>query len=275
MDAGFQEVEEGACWWCCAPADSREHKLKRSDIVREYGDPPYTGQRTLTYFRSSPSGTTKHDFSGPKSPVVKFAPSLCAHCNGARSQPFDRAWDLLGAHLADEEDAILASQALDLEAVYGDGWDEAAMDLARYVAKHMVCRIVQELPPPARIDPALIAFLDGGAYPHWLSLDFCLDVGVRDMLRLTRSAPCPDRAAAEAGFLAMSSIFGVIHPETQQWSEPQGGLHYRWLAIYWKAGTPEPTASFKPGRAAIALRPCDGVFGTEGRQAFALALQQL
>lgn len=82
-----------------------------------------------------------------------------------------------------------------------------------------------------------------------------------------------DRSAAEAGFLAMSSISAVIHQETEQWSEPQGGLHYRWLAIYCKAGTPEPTASFKPRSAAIALHPCDGVFGGEGRQAFAQALQ--
>lgn len=270
MHGGYEELEEGACWWCGAPADSREHKLKRSDIVREYGDPPYAGQRTLTYF----SNSAKHDFSGPKSPLVKFAPSLCASCNGTRSQPFDRAWDALGAHLVEEEEAILASGALDPEAVYGEAWKEEELNLARYVVKHMVCRIVQELSPPARIDPALIAFLDGGAYPAWLSLDFCLDVGTRDMLRLTRSAPCPeDPSAAEAGFLAMSSIFAVIHPETEQWSEPQGGLHYRWLAIYWKAGTPEPTATFQPGAAEIVLRPCDGFFGPEGRKAFSQALQ--
>lgn len=272
MDVTWHEAEGGACWWCHAPADSREHKLKRSDIVREYGTPPYTGQRTLTYFSSNKH---KQDFSGPKSPLVKFAPSLCAPCNGARSQPFDRAWDILGAHLDEDEQAILAASALDLQTVYGDAWEEEAMNLARYVVKHMVCRIVQELPPPARIDPALIEFLDGGAYPDWLSLDFCLDVGVRDMLRLTRSAPSPeDPAASEAGFLAMSAIFAMMHPESAEWSEPQGGLHYRWLAIYWKAGAPEPAASFGPGKATIALRPCDGVFGPEGRKAFALALEQ-
>jgi hypothetical protein len=41
------ELVQGSCWWCGAPADSREHKLKRSDLVREYGTPPYGGMRTL------------------------------------------------------------------------------------------------------------------------------------------------------------------------------------------------------------------------------------
>jgi hypothetical protein len=193
-----------------------------------------------------------------------------------RAQPAIRSGlGVLDAHLDEDEQAILAAGALDLQAVYGEVGEEEAMNLARYVVKHMICRIVQELPPPARIDPALIEFLDRGAYPEWLSLDFCLDVGLRDMLRLTRSAPSPeDPAASEAGLLAMSAIFAVIHPASEQWSEPQGGLHYRWLAIYWKAGTPEPTASFGPGKATIALRPCDGVFGPEGREAFALALEQ-
>jgi hypothetical protein len=32
----------GTCWWCrTAPADSREHKLKRSDLVRQFGRGPY------------------------------------------------------------------------------------------------------------------------------------------------------------------------------------------------------------------------------------------
>jgi hypothetical protein len=41
----YIELKPGRCWWCGAPADSREHKMKRSDIVREYGKPPYTGAK--------------------------------------------------------------------------------------------------------------------------------------------------------------------------------------------------------------------------------------
>lgn len=269
MEDEYEVLEEGACWWCGSPADSREHKLKRSDLVREYGQPPYTGPRTLTYY----SGSNKRDFQGPKSPLVKFEPSLCARCNGARSQPFDRAWDLLTAYLVENEEDILACKTIDLEAVFGEDWNAEGLNVARYLVKHLVCRVVQEVQGPTGIDPTLMAFLDDGAYPEYLNLDFRLDEGVRDLLRITRARPCPeDPAAAEAGFLAMSNLWVLLDPQSGQWSEPQGGLHYRWLAVYWKTGAPEPSASFQPGEAKVVLRPCDGFFGLKGRQAFALAL---
>jgi hypothetical protein len=198
---------------------------------------------------------------------------LCAACNNSRSQPFDRAWERLGAHLTQHEDAILASQRLNLREIYGDRWRAEALDLARYVAKHLTCRVVQELDGPLAIDEELAVFLDGGAYPPWLSLDFRLDLGVRDMLRAVRASPCPeDPEAAEAGFLALSTLFVCKDPASGRWSEPQGGLHYRWLAVYWKLGTPEPAASFHPGRREIALAPCDGFFGADARRAFAAAV---
>ncbi len=34
------EVVPGRGWWCGAPADSREHRLKKSGLVREFGKPP-------------------------------------------------------------------------------------------------------------------------------------------------------------------------------------------------------------------------------------------
>jgi hypothetical protein len=198
---------------------------------------------------------------------VKFAPLLCAACNNSRSQPFDRAWECLGAYLAQHEDAILASQRLNLRKIYGDRWRAEALDLARYVAKHLTCRVVQELDGPLGINDELIAFLDGGDYPTWLSVDFRLDVGVRDMLRAVRATPCrEDPEGAKAGFLAFSTIFVCKDPVSGRWFEPRGGLHYRWLAVYWKLGTLEPAASFRPERREIALAPCDGFFGPEARR---------
>jgi hypothetical protein len=268
--ATCREHEPGSCWWCGSRADSSEHKLKRGDLVREYGRPPYTGARELTYFSSSMAGG-RH-LQGPGSALVKFAPSLCAACNNSRSQPFDRAWERLGAYLAQHEDAIFASQRLNLRKIYGDRWRAEALDLARYVAKHLTCRVVQELDGPLGINDELIAFLDGGAYPTWLSVDFRLDVGVRDMLRAVRATPCPeDPEAAEAGFVALSTIFVSKDRASGRWSEPRGGLHYRWLAVYWQLGTPEPAASFRPARREIALAPCDGFFGADARR-FAAAV---
>src|SRR4051812_41239366 len=118
MPSEFIELVPGCCWWCGAPADSREHRLKKSDLVREFGKPPFTDLRTLTRF----SGDDRHDFSGPGSRLVQFQPSMCARCNNTRSQPFDVAWDRFVAYLADHEADVLKDRSLDLDAIFGRDW---------------------------------------------------------------------------------------------------------------------------------------------------------
>jgi hypothetical protein len=66
------------------------------------------------------------------------------------------------------------------------------LNLARYVAKHLTCRVEQELDGPLAIDEELTVFLDGGNYPMWLSLDFRLE----ESLRQPTGAPgAADRSA--------------------------------------------------------------------------------
>jgi hypothetical protein len=261
----FAELRPGACWWCGNTADSREHKVKRSDLVREYGKPPYRGQRTLTHFTS----TGRRDFQGPGSGLVKFGRSLCAACNNARSQPFDRAWDRVGAYLDENEATILATRRLDFQAVFGAAWEAAIADVSRYLVKHLVCRIVDELPGPVRLDPEMLMFLDGGSHPATLSLDFCLDRGIADMLALTRSAPPPDEPkAAEAGFLGLTGIHVMQRQTDGTWSEPQSGLVYRWLAIYWHVGERQAWTNF-PARE-LELRESTEYFGPQVSEIFAI-----
>src|SRR4051794_21493191 len=112
-DAPFIEVIPGRCWWCQDVADTREHRLKKSDLVREYGPAPFDGLRTLTRF----SGGNRTTFSGPKSKVVQFDLSMCARCNNVRSQPFDQAWDQFVTFLAENEKEILRSRQLDLRGI--------------------------------------------------------------------------------------------------------------------------------------------------------------
>ena len=73
-----------SCWICGAPADSREHKIKRSDLVREFGDGPYRDDDTLIHFMD---GQDPRDLQGPNAKRLKYDPVLCGDCNSARSQP--------------------------------------------------------------------------------------------------------------------------------------------------------------------------------------------
>jgi hypothetical protein len=257
-------LSPGKCWWCgTAPADSAEHKFKRSDLVREFGKPPYYDQRTLL----PTLGAGKHEVRGPNSGLFKFKPSMCTRCNNTRSQPFDRAWDTLTKHLVDNEEAVLATQSIDLRSVFGQAWRADALHVARYIVKHAICRLVQDLPGPIRLDRSLLEFLEGAAFPDGLQIAFDLDVGVVAMLKLTRSTPSPDPAAADAGFLYMTPVF-VGLDERHHRHSPQGWMYYRWLAIHWGLGFDDHPNEF--ATPVVRLRPTDRLFGPQQREIFDL-----
>jgi hypothetical protein len=262
----LRNIQPGNCWWCGDPADSREHKLKRSDLVREFGPPPYYGARTLQRV----SGAGSQSVTGPGSAVFKFDPSLCARCNDTRSQPFDRAWDAFTNFLAKNEKMILATQHVDLRSVFGGTWLTQAADIARYLVKHLICRIVHELPGPIKLDAPLFEFLDGGAFPECLQIDARLDLGVIAMLELTRSAPTEDPQAAMAGFLHLGSVWVELDGR-RHWHTPQGGLHYRWSAFYWRIGAGGAQNPFADP--VMALTPTDELFGPDVRELFEVQRQ--
>jgi hypothetical protein len=80
-------VELRSCWICGNPADSWEHKFKRSDVAQSSktwapDDQPY-------YFEEAGS----RRIQGPGSDLVKFDKVLCRRCNTTRTQPFDRDYE--------------------------------------------------------------------------------------------------------------------------------------------------------------------------------------
>jgi hypothetical protein len=83
------------CWICKTnAADSGEHKTKRSDLQAVLGPP--TQAQPLFY----------HDLHRANRPVgsldakiLKSPVRICAHCNNARTQPHDRAWEWMSDRL--------------------------------------------------------------------------------------------------------------------------------------------------------------------------------
>jgi len=140
----------GRCWWCGATANTHEHKYKQTDLRRMWsedgllwgGDPDRLHQvRSIK-----------------KSGVVRFGQTLCSRCNGARSQPFDRAYDKFAEYAASHGRSLWKQKSLDMEGVFGSSWELDELDLARYYGKHFGCRMVDEGFAPPR---GLIEFLDG------------------------------------------------------------------------------------------------------------------
>lgn len=141
----------GICWWCgTQPADSREHKFKRSDLRQVFGRDAWTGDNSVVRGGSlvSPLQT---DVQGPNSLGVKFAPVLCSTCNNHRSQPFDQAYSTFTAYLDAHEDQILLDEGFRFSEVYGEDWPTQRSLLVRYWIKHIGCRFAElgiRLPSP-------------------------------------------------------------------------------------------------------------------------------
>lgn len=95
--------------------------------------------------------------SAGKSPQVRFEPSLCAPCNNDRSQPFDRAYQIFSDYVWGRP-SLWRARYLDMADVYGPTWQQEVVQLARYVAKHIGCRMAHERFP---VPPSLSRFLDG------------------------------------------------------------------------------------------------------------------
>jgi hypothetical protein len=167
-------IKRGECYWCRErEADSREHKFKRSDLVREHGRGELRGGRTI--LRYGESG--RREARSTKSDALKFTASLCTQCNNARSQPADRAYDRFVEWVFANEDHVLADRKVDLEAALGPAWPTEGENVLRYFVKLALCRIVEVHPGPGDVElPAdALAFLDGGPAPRSLACNFWVE----------------------------------------------------------------------------------------------------
>ena len=83
------------CWICRNPATTGEHKAKRSDL-RDVVSRSVT-QKTPLHYRDDKNG--QRTISSLNAKLLKFPDKICEHCNTARTQPHDRAWERLSVAL--------------------------------------------------------------------------------------------------------------------------------------------------------------------------------
>ncbi len=157
---------------------------------------------------------------GPNSKALKFGVSMCAQCNNARSQPFDRAYVLLMDWVADNEETILAERRVDLKRIYGRAWRDRAPDMARYFLKHACCQLADSLRAGSvLIGNDLLEYLDGD--PRWptsFTAEFYIDTSLLLVTDLQNSET--DRVAFSP--LAGSTATPMKQPDS--WSGPSRGF---------------------------------------------------
>jgi hypothetical protein len=126
------------CWICGKPADSREHKFKRTDVAQSSKtwapeDQPY-------YL----DGSGWRRIQGPNSQLVQFARVLCQKCNTTSTQPFDRAYERFAAWVNQKGANLMEATHINFGEIYGDDFQGETLNLLKYFAKHLGCRIASE-----------------------------------------------------------------------------------------------------------------------------------
>lgn len=127
----------GTCWWCNAIANSREHKYKKTDIINIFGRDNHSN------FAGHPTVFSKREYpiQGPNSYFLKFRKVLCHNCNTSRSVPFDGAYEKLINYVDDNYIRIIKTFKIPLAEVYKTDFEDDRMNLKRYFAKHVGCRL--------------------------------------------------------------------------------------------------------------------------------------
>jgi hypothetical protein len=158
---------------------------------------------------------------GPGSDAIKYAPSLCAKCNGTATQPYDLAYDDLVSWVLDNEGEVLASRVVDFEAVYGPRWRERQRDLYKYFAKSFGCRLF-DAGMPVPVD--LVSLFRAESFSTGLQVSLAVNEAVLEML------PADVRAV----FIGKGDLTGWA-PRTspKELNEISWSEHVSWLtAVY-------------------------------------------
>lgn len=147
--APYQAASATTCWWCGSSEPlTQEHKFKKRDLSRMGGaDDLVWGGDEIRKIKSI-----------RKSNEVRFRASLCARCNNTASQPFDYAYDVFSDFIWDNSN-LWEADHVDWWDVYGNTWQSGSLNLARYAAKHMGCRMVHD---GYAVPDSIRTFLDGG-----------------------------------------------------------------------------------------------------------------
>jgi hypothetical protein len=214
---------EEKCWICRAPADSAEHKIKKSELVRVYGKGPWIGGSAPVHVRNGKVVPVQ----GPNSARLKYQQSLCHDCNTTRTQPYDLAYERFTSWLFENESVVLGKRLIDFEEVYGHNFEERQRDLFKYFVKSLGCQIVycKQLVPYDLVD-----LLPNAQFKTWLKITFAVNEDILLMPKADR-----DGFIGDGGLIAHVSKSDQTKINGYTWTQ-----HTSWFTVfYWYAITPK------------------------------------
>ena len=125
------------CWICGRHADSGEHKIKRSLLVKEFGAGPYHGENELLHV----IGDQKRTVQGPGAKQLKYEDAICSNCNSTGTQAFDIAYDQFTDYVMSNATTVVARRVVDFADVFGSDFGTKQAELYKYFVKLFGCHL--------------------------------------------------------------------------------------------------------------------------------------
>lgn len=135
--AGSAMTASDACWICGNSANSREHRVKRSDLKYIAGTP--TQEKPLFLHtdkrRNRRIGSLNAD-------ALKFTSGLCHYCNTTRTQGHDLAWQHLSEFLLSHQPPMRAGQFIRANSIFPYDTRSAMRGVHLYIVKLFGCMVM-------------------------------------------------------------------------------------------------------------------------------------
>ena len=154
------------CWICGKPADTAEHTVKKSDLIRISGSKFFEKNNRLVKHTAD----KRIIIQGPDSKYVKYEKSLCKKCNNEVTQPYDRAYDLFIC-LIIENCNILNTKKKRFNKIYPHDTKVHQLNLFKYFVKSFGCQLIEN---GEKVPLDLVNFLNGKDKKHKLILAFSI-----------------------------------------------------------------------------------------------------
>lgn len=149
------------CWMCGDAGTTGEHKTKRTDLRTVFGTP--TQDEPLYYHDANRSNQLVRSLDAK---ILKSPARICASCNNARTQPHDRAWEVMSAWLFDRQPTIKAGDIIRANRIFTYNTKQNMLGVHLYFLKLFGCMVVEAGPKiPIDIQQFADAILKTRAHP--------------------------------------------------------------------------------------------------------------
>jgi hypothetical protein len=189
------------CWWCGNPADSGEHKFKRTDLIEDFGSTFKDKENCPILIK----GSKQIKIQGPNSEQTKFEKIMCSHCNNNKSQKIDETYTIVMHELIRNDKKYENKEFIDFRELFGNDWLKRKQDFISYFIKHFCCRLARN---NVTIPKEVINYLNKETkYLEYINLNFQHRLDLKRVLYDMRNMKYND------GFLAFGKLMLIKNAE--------------------------------------------------------------